>query len=495
MGKISSLKINTIFNAIYQILTLLVPLITTPFISRTLGPEAVGQYSLYFSIVSYFVLIATFGFNDLGTKAISEARDDKVRKTSVFFSILIGKLIFGILVLGAFLIYVFFSSNDLRTWVCYLSLGLYILATALDFTFFFQGEERFVGICIRNILMRILTLILIFVLIKDSDDLWVYCLILGAGQLFASVIMFFGFKRDSFARISVNDIHPLIYIKQSFPYFIPSLSVSLFTYLNQILLGIMNVSDAENGYYGMAIKIVQILSVLAGSISIIMFSRISYLMEINDKEEIKKKIKQTFSAFWIIALPLFFGLYSICELFIPLFLGPGYEKVILLVYILAPQIILGPLNGLYGYLYFRPSNKIRIQTAIIFGASVLNIILTLLLIPSYQSIGTSIGKVCAELIQLPLLIYFSRGFIGIKESYKEGLKPLISSVIMIACTFLTKYLLKIVIHNDFVLLLIIILEGVFVYYIFELILKDSLVFNTSKQIVNFILKKIQKNKA
>ncbi len=494
MNKNNSLKLNTIFNAIYQILALLVPLVTTPFVSRMLGPESIGQYSFYFSIVSYFTLIAAFGFNDLGTKEIAETRDDKIKKTNVFFSLLISKLLFGVLVIGVFLIYVFVASNDLNTFICYLCLGLYILATILDFTFFFQGEEKFIGICLRNIATRVFTLVLIFVLIKSSEDLRVYCLILGVGQLFASLIMCFGFRRNTFTKIILKDLHPLRYIKLAFPYFIPALSVSLFTYLNQVLLGAMNVSDAENGYYGMAVKIAQILSVLAGSISIIMFSRISYLIQKNNIEEVKHKIRQTFSAFWILSIPLFLGIYAVCDIFVPIFLGPGYDKVVILIYILAPQIVFGPLNGLYGYLYFRPYNKIWIQTAIIFASSIFNIVLAVILIPSYESIGTSIGKVCAEFVQLPFLIYFSRKFINAKETFKESIKPLISGSIMFVVVFLSDYLLGGIILNKIILLIILIFEGSLIYYIFEIVLKDYLVFNTTKQILNFVFSKFRKGK-
>lgn len=489
MAKRLSLKINIIINAIYQILILAVPLITTPFISRVLGPESVGQYSLYFSIVSFFSLFATFGFTEFGTKAISENRDNIKNKTVVFYSIFIAKLLLGIATLGIFFVYVFVSATSQNTIICYLSLGFYILASIIDCTFLFQGEERFLGICINNILIRIISLILIFCLIKDSSDLWIYCLILGLSQFLIAILTCVSHKKNTFCKINIKEINVLKYIRLAMPYFIPALSTSLFLYFNQILLGIMGISDLENGYYGQAIKIVQVLSTLAGSICIIMFSRISYLLKSKDFNTIKEKIGQTFSAFWIMAIPLFFGIYSVSDIFVPFFLGPGYDKVIVLIYILAPQIIFVPLNTLYGNLYYRPNNKIRIQTIIMFAASILNIILSLILIPSLESIGASISKSISEFIQLPFLVFYSRQFINTKNAFKNGVKPFFSAIIMALIVVLTKLLL-VKCLNDIVLLFLLILEGVIIYMLFEIIFKDKLVINTILQVFSFIRRKI-----
>ena len=481
-----SLKINALFNAVYQILILLVPLITTPFVSRVLGPESIGQYSFIFSIVSYFCLFANFGFNDLGTKAISENRNNKSEKSNIFYSILFGKLIVGSLVSVVFLLYVFLSCKDSNALMCYFFLGLYILGSIFDYSFYFQGEERFVSICIRNITVRIITLVLIFALVRSSDDLWIYCLILGLGQLISTIIMVFSFGKNSLSRIDFKSLEVFKYLKLSFPYFIPALSVSLFSSLNQVLLGFMGASDAENGFYGQATKIIQILSTLAGSISIIMFSRMSYLITTGNKDEINRKIAQTFSSFWVISLPLIFGICVISDLFVPVFFGGGYEKVIVLIYILAPQIVLSPLNGLYGYLYFRPNNKIWIQTIIIFGASVLNIILAVILIPNYQSIGTSISKLCAEFVQLPFLIIFSFRHISFRVAFGEGIKPFLSSIFMFVLVYLTKVFLCVYLQNIYFKLILLILEGAMLYYLFEILLKDRLVVDSTKQIFFYI---------
>ena len=195
--KTKSIKINAIFNAVYQILSMLVPLITAPYISRVLGPDNNGIYSYYYSIVSYFVLVATFGFADYGTKVIAEVRDDREKRSKTFFSIMLNKLFLGVLTILAFFIFTFvLYSNDLYSLYIFLALSCFIFAAILDPTFYFQGQERFVSISLRNITVRIVTTIFIFVLVKDINDLLIYSLVMGLGQLGATLIMYFSFEND-----------------------------------------------------------------------------------------------------------------------------------------------------------------------------------------------------------------------------------------------------------------------------------------------------------
>ena len=484
----SSLKVNTIFTAIYQILALLVPLITTPYISRTLGADSIGQYSYFYSIITYFTLVATFGFTDYGTKKIAELRDNISEKSISFFSIYTTKLIFGILCLLVYIIFAFllFNSYDL-TFV--FTFAIYILSSMIDPVFFFQGEEKFINICIKNLLLKVISTVLIFIFVKSDNDLIVYSLILAASQLISTISLFFSFKKNDIKLIHWKDINIIKSIKEAFPFFIPALAISLFTYLNQTLLGLLVNDNLESGYYGQAIKVINILATLAASLSIIMLSRISYLVKNGSQSEIQLKIKQTFEAFWVLSLPLCFGLISINSIFTPLFFGEGYDKCILLIYILSPTIILAPLNGLFGSLYYRPQNQIWTQTIAIFLSSIINIVLSLILMPYLKSLGACISKLIAEIVQLPMLIIFSRKTIKPKILLKTIWKPLTSSISMMLILLLLHYLLIISNCNTIITLLILIALGIIVYAALEIVLKDEIVIINAKNIINKIKRK------
>ena len=493
MSRTKSIKINSIFNAIYQILSLIVPLITTPYISRILGPGPNGEYAYYYSIVSYFVIFATFGFTDYGTKKIAELRDNISKKTLYFLSILFSKFLLGIVCLLIYVCTTFIVwGNDPSLVNLLLIFSIYIISAAIDPVFYFQGEEKFISICLKNLFLKIISTILIFLFVKNNEDLEIYAIILAASQLLSVLSLYLGIRKKDFTKISFKSINIKTIFKETIPFFVPTLAVSLFTYLNQTFLGLLINNANESGYFSQSLKIITILATLTSSVSIIMLSRISYLMSTNNFQEINEKIKKVFQAFWIITFPIVFGICSIADIFIPLFLGEGYQKCIIIIYLLSPTIIFSPINTLYGNIYYRPSNKIWIQTAAIFAASILNIILSFILIPYFASIGASIARIVAEFVQVPILIYFSYKSINPKNVFKYALKPLISSIIMFAILLLVKFLLIGIITSQILLLLILIFAGMIIYLASELILKDSFVIENLVIIANIFAKRFKK---
>lgn len=488
MEKKHSLKTNAIFNALYQVFLLIVPLITTPYISRVLGPTQNGVYANLYSISQYFVLVATFGLLEYGTIQIAKNRDNKEEKTKHFISIYGTKLILGLICTA---LYVLTSYLIYDTTEFYLSLifSVLIITTAIDPLFYFQGEERFINICIKNMILKILTTICIFVFVKKPEDLYIYALILSLGQFVSTAILIPSIKFKEFTKVHLTFNDFLLTFKKSFAFFIPAVAVTLFTYLNQTLIGEMGSDPNDSGYFSQAVKIIQILAVVASSLGTIMLSRISYLSVQHDEEEIQRKIKKTFQAFWVISIPLLLGVIVIASDFVPLFLGEEYNPCIMLIYVLSPTIILGPLNGFYGNLYFRPKNKIWIQTFIILGSAILNLIVSVLLIPTYGALGTAIGRLVAEFCQLPFLMFFSKDYVKIKDLVLSSIKPIISGLVMFLCVFLFKQYGTSLIDSSTINLLIMILIGVVTYGALELVLKDEIVFSNVKLIVSKIFKK------
>lgn len=485
-----SLKTNAIFNGLYQILVLLAPILTTPYISRIFGAEIIGDYSYYYSILGYFTLVAAFGFSDYGTKIIAENRDDIKKRSQLFWEIMVAKGFISFLCLVAYVITSIFLFKDNQTALyIFLAMTFYIVSILIDPTFFFQGDEDFVSISIRNSLMRILTIILIFVCVRSSNDIVIYALILSLGNLFASGIIYFSFKGKHISKYKIKISNVLRHIKDSFPFFIPALAVTLFTSLNQTLLGVLGNNSAENGYFSQGMKIQNLLSSLAGSLSVIMLSRMSYLLASNDKEQIRVKTIKTFEAFWSVTMPMTFGICVIAPLLIPLFLGNGYNGAIAVVILSSPCIILSPLNGLFGSLYYRPRNKIWIQTLIILGSSIFNIVLSLILIPKYLAIGAVIARFGAEVIQLPFLIYYSKKDLSVSTVFSSIIKPFDNSLIMFIIVYLENKVFSSIMQSNIVLLFIEIMTGGIVYLVLAILTKDTFITGLIK-VVLFKIKKI-----
>ena len=484
-----SLKINAIFNALYSILSLLVPFITSPYISRVLGPENLGVQSYYSSIVNYFVLFASFGFATFGIQFISTAQTDKAERSKRFFSIMIAKSGFGFITVAIYLCTIFpIFRSDSQALLLFGTFSLNIFAAAIDPVFYFQGKENFVSVSIRNMIVRIISVILIFTLVRSENDLPAYVAINCGSQFISAAILYFGLIRGEISFIKPNKSDLLLVIKKSFGYFVPTVAVTLFTSLNATLLGLFGYKGDESGYYSQAVNIIQILSTLVGSLTTIVLARFSYLLQTGNKEEIELEKEKIFHAFWVFSLPVCFGLIAIAGNFVPDFFGQDFQKSTYLVYIMAPVIVLSALNGLYGDMYYRPADKVWTQTMCIFISSFGNIVICCCTIPFVKSYGAAIGKLSAEIIQIPLLLYFSRGHMNPKIIYIHMIKPLISSLLMFVGIFLYCTYMP---FGDSTLLSWVetftaIFLGIIIYGISEIILKDSFVIQTLRQSISKI---------
>lgn len=476
-----SIKVNAIFNSIYQILALIAPLITTPYISRVLGVEAIGSYQYCYSIMNYFMIVAAFGFTDYGTKRIAELRDDKEKRSNAFWEIMFSKGLISFLCIGVYFLITMLVFSGIEVEI-FLALSFFIISILLDPTFYFQGREQFISITLRSAIIRILTIALIFILVKGPDDLILYALVLSGSNLLSALVFYFSFK-GSISKPNFKELHIFEQFKKSFPFFLPALSVSILSSLNQTLLGSIGSNNIENGYYAQAVKFSNLIGSFVGSLSIIMFSRIAYLHSINDEQQAKKKITMSFHALRVVGLPCVLGICAVSKVLVPIFLGDGYDPVVNLIYIIAPIGILSPLNGLFCNAYFKAYNKVWHQTAVLIFAAVISILFNLLLIPKFGAVGCAIASLISELVQLPFYIVLSRKELNEKEIFKTIIKPLIASIIMFLVIFTIDQLFGNKLSIALALILYLIL-GIIFYISFILLFKDDFVLAILSQIIN-----------
>lgn len=223
------LKINIIFNTIYQIIVLIIPFITSPYISRTLLPVGLGSYSFSFAYVNYFIIFTDFGFNSYGTVKIAKAKasGDKEAYSKVFWELfwikiilfIINMIIYFGLTLSDF---IYSDQYPLNTKFIYALMGLFILGQGLDLTSLFQGLEKFDSLCIRNLIVKLGVLIFIFIFIKNENDYWKYVLIMAGSHLLSSLIMFpVAFK--NLDKPTLHLFNPKVYIKELILFGLPNI--------------------------------------------------------------------------------------------------------------------------------------------------------------------------------------------------------------------------------------------------------------------------------
>ena len=492
MKKEKNLKLNIIFNAIYQVLVLLVPFITSPYVSRVLLPEGVGSYSFSYSIVYYFVLFATFGLLDYGTVVISQNRDSKEEYSRLFWEISIFKFFITLFTLGLYFLLVMTncfanSAYPLSTKLVYLIMGMDIFAVGFDITFLLQGLEKFVSLAVRNLLVKVLNLILILTLVKSKDDFLIYVIIMSGCLLLSALSTLPVILRNIQKPNLKGGIHLGYHFRKSLVYFVPYVCTGIYTVANKTILGSYEKDPVISGYYESADKLIGIVTTLVNSINTIMLSRMSYLYATNNQKEIQRKTNKTFEVYLLMALPAFAGLLCINNYFTPGFFGEDFSASVPLVYILSGKIILVPISGILGSIYYVPKGKLWSRNLFLFVGSATNLLLSFLLIRFQGITGAAIAALLTEVVVSFLYLFFARKDLHFKESKEPFIKCMGSSMLMASLLCVLNPFLEPL--GNIKASLVLIVSGVILYFACLLLFKEKMMTEFSAKLISRIRKK------
>lgn len=476
-----SLTKNYIYNLVYQILTLVLPLITTPYISRVLGAENIGIYSYTYSILSYFLLFGALGVALYGQREIAYAGEDEVKRKKSFWEIQICRFIAAFI---ASVIYFIFFMREGEYSVYYRIWFMELIAIGFDISWFFQGIEEFKKTVTRNVIVRLVSVTLIFALVKAPEDLIKYITIYAIADLVGNLSLWF-YLPKYFKGIKIKNINAFTHLPAIILLFIPQIASQIYNLLDKTMIGNMISDKSEVGYYEQAQKVIRVLVTIVTSLGTVMIPRMASTFASGDKEKLINYMKKSFKFVFFLAFPITFGIMSISKSFVPVFFGEGYEKVVTLINVMAPNIILNGIASVIGTQYLLPTKRQKEYTiAIITGLGV-NFILNYILIKSQYSVGASVATIISELVLVIVECYVIRKDINIKEILKSSSNYLLSGVVMlIACV-----LIQIALGASTVTMITQIIAGVLVYVLMLVILKDEYLIMFKDRAKNIILKK------
>ena len=317
MGKVSSVKSNFIYNTVYQILIIILPLITAPYVSRVIGAEGNGIYSYTYSIVQYFVLFAMLGLSNYGNRTIAKCRDDKEKLSKEFFSIYAMQLMTSSLMIVLYIGYITIFDNKYYTYA--LIQTIYLISTCFDITWFFYGLEKFKLTVTRNIIIRVVSAICIFVFVKGKEDLAMYTFLMVGSTLISQLSLWPFLKKEvKFIKPKFKDISK--HIKPNLILFIPVIAVSVYKIMDKIMLG--KISEVQNvAYYEYAERIINIPTSIITALGTVMLPRISNLLAKGEEKQVKFYIDKSMEYMMFLSIPICFGLIVVAPEFIPIYLG------------------------------------------------------------------------------------------------------------------------------------------------------------------------------
>ena len=456
---INSIKKNFLYNAFYNVLTLIIPLVTTPYISRIMGAERIGIYSYAYSIATYFGLFILLGLNNYGNRTIASVRDDKNQLSKTFCSIYAMQLIMSLIVIVIYVTYVLFLASDqLMAWIQL----IYLISVALDINWFFFGMEQFKLTVTRNTIIKILNLIFIFILVKSKSDLYIYGLIMVCGPLLSQFILWMFIKKYvMFKKVSLSDIGQ--HIKPNLILFIPVIAISLYTIMDRVMLGMMS-SMTEVVYYENSNKLTQIPVMAISSLGTVMLPRISNMISNGKKEESIRYIQKSLIVSVLLSTSMAFGLCAVSNEFVPIFYGSGFDKCKDVISILVLSSIFISWANVIRTQYLIPNKKDKIYIVSVFLGAIVNVGINFVLIPKLMSIGAAIGTICAEFIVCAYQTYKVRNELDIKLYIKQSAPLLLVSIVMCFIVLCVPS-----IKNTFITLAVKVLTGI-IAYVFLLII-------------------------
>ena len=456
--------INSIYNILYQLLTVILPIITVPYVSRTLGEEGIGVQAYSNSIVQYFILFGTIGLNIYGNRQIAYVKDDEEKLRNAFWELWFLRFITISIAISSYLIFfVLFNQKDS---MIYILQSLNLFAVLFDISWYYMGIEDFKKTVLRNTLVKIIGVGLIFLCVKDSSDICVYIFILSSTQLIGQLSMWRNVpKIIRFSSISKDILK--IHLSKSFHLFIPQIAAQTYLLLDKIMLGIF-VDNSAVGLYENSQKIIRLALPIVTSVGVVMIPRMSNLFFKGNMNEFRENIYKVFSFMNFLAFPIMFGIIGIAYSIKPWFFGDEFDGVSILIIISSAIILFGTWCNIFGFQILIPMNKDREFTISVIIGAVINLVLNLLLINEYSALGTTVSSLLAEMIVPLIQLYFLKDIIDLKKLFSGIMKPIVASVLM--CILIQIYVP--IVSNSFILTILQIISGILLYFFFTSVFKD-----------------------
>lgn len=470
---------NYIYNLIQQVLLVVSPLITIPFLSRSLGAEGIGAYSYAFALTNYFTLVATLGCDVYGRREISYVKNSLIDRSKKFWSIQIIKTICTLLVS---IFYIAFSLNNANK-VLLLILTFHLINVPLNIGWFYQGTEKFKKITVRTVFLKLAELLFVIFCIHSKNDLIKYTF----GSSFINFLTFFvlwlDIKNDiKFEKIALKDIK--YDLKNCLQFFLPAIATSIYTLLDKTMLGTLTGSYIENGYYEQAQKINIVLLRVVLSLGLVLLPQIASAFKEGNKKQVNEFINKSGKYVFFISLPIAFGLICVSDNFVPWFFGNGYDKVSELLKLSGFILIIQGLDDVFGMQYLVNVGKQKQYIISLFSGAAMNFIFNLILIPKFASAGAIIASFLGELVIVLIQMYYVRKNINLKEFFKQSKNYLIASLAMLIVIPLGRFLKNSILNTT-----LITGAGALMYFITLVILKDNTLINVIKKLKDKIKSK------
>ena len=459
--KKASVKANLFYNVAYQILLMITPIITSPYTSRVLGTEGLGIYSYTYSMASCFAIVGMLGVANYGNRTIAAVQLDKGERSKVFWNIFFIQVIATIITLIAYVVYILNLCPIKYRVISFIQI-ITVLCSMCDINWYFFGVEKFKLTVVRNSIVKLLNVVLIFVLVKDKTDTAVYTFII-VGSLLLSNLLIWPFLKNEVFWVKPTFREMKKHFKPMLILFIPIIAITLYNRMDKVMIGIFS-SMTQNGLYENAEKIINIPKSLIAALGTVMLPRMTFLFTNGDNKSANIYIEKSMELVCASSSALMFGVAAIAPEFAPWFFGKEFAETSVIIMVIAPTIFFVSWANVIRTQYLIPLQLDSIYIKSVWLGAIINLIINTLLIPVKGAMGAVIGTDMAEFTVMLYQTLKVRKKLPIKSYILMGIPYFVAGIIM----FILVRIVANYIHKDVAGVFIEMLVGVIVFLLVSL---------------------------
>ncbi|MDR2531857.1 MAG: flippase [Oscillospiraceae bacterium] len=429
-----TIKKNFLYQSLYQLLILLIPLILAPYISRVLGAEGIGIYSYTFSIVTYFIYFARLGLSNHGIRSIAAVRDDKEKLNRTFSNLFFLHLVISLFVFAAYVVFIVFFAGEYRLY--FIIHAITVLSALFDINWLFLGLEQVKFTVTRSTAVKLSITASVFLFVKSPGDLWKYTLIMGLGVflghsvLWVFVKRFIAFVKPTWSGIKTH-VKPMLIL------FVPVIALSVFNTLDKIMLGAMT-DKIQLGFYENSQKIIFVSVGFITAFNAIMLPRMSNLNAKDNADESRPQNEKSrlmlvsMKYVMLLAFAMTFGIAAISDRFAPWFFGGAFRECGILIRTLCLIIPFLAFQSVLSTQYLIPNKRDKMYTASTVAGAVINIAANLILIPRFGALGAVISTILAESLRCIIVVFAAKNHLPVGVYLKNTLFFVFAGAVMYA---------------------------------------------------------------
>lgn len=465
-----SVKTNYILNLINVGTQMLFPLLTFPYVCRILLPAQIGQVNFYNSIIGYISLFTCLGIPMYAVREIARDRDDIVKMNRTAIEVLLLHTLLTLFGYVAVAILCLTVPQIKENVPLFLILSITLIFTVIGCDWFYNGIEDFKYITIRGIVVKSISVVLLFLFVKSKQDLlWygVYCVV---GSIGGNIFNFIRLRKYIHKEnIIFTQLHIFRHLKPAIKVFSFNVVISVYLQLNPVLLGFMKDTIAV-AYFTAATKLMMMVTKISSSLGTVLMPRASHLVSEGKKEEFEKLIQKSYDFTLALTIPLVIGLICMAPYIVRVFCGSQYEDAIITSQIIAPITLIVGLSNIMGMQVLYPIGKINVVVRCTIYGAITNVILNVALIPFLSYNGTAIAYLGAEIATTLSMYIIAKNEMPIKFFKKSNIYYFIGGILMIVSILAVSMFIK---ANNIFMLIFEAIAGFGIYSLFLIFIEDQ----------------------